>query len=132
MNRREPRGDVRAWAAKAEEDFQTAHTMARKRKHPVPSVVGFHCQQCIEKYLKALLVQRRHSFPKTHELIDLLDRCLPFHPFLEMFRGDYDRISAFSVQFRYPGEDATAEEVKAALSVVRSLRKQARALLGVK
>ena len=66
------RPDVLEWITKSEQDYQTAVVMARKRKVPVPDVVGFHCQQCIEKYLKALLVLKKLDFPKTHDLLDLL------------------------------------------------------------
>jgi HEPN domain-containing protein len=50
------RPDVVEWLRKAEQGCETAVTMARKRKMPVPDIVGFHSQQCIEKYLKASLV----------------------------------------------------------------------------
>ena len=35
-------------------------------------VVGFHCQQTVEKYLKALLTFYQVEFPKTHEIERLL------------------------------------------------------------
>jgi len=65
--------DVAEWINKAEQDYQTATTMARKRSKPVPDVVGFHSQQCIEKYLKAFLVSKKVDFPKTHDLMELLE-----------------------------------------------------------
>jgi len=36
------RHDVLEWLIKAEQDYQTAETMPRKRKSPVPDIVGFH------------------------------------------------------------------------------------------
>ena len=48
--------DILEWIVKAEQDHLTAETMARKKKTPVPDIVGFHSQQCVEKYLKAYLV----------------------------------------------------------------------------
>lgn len=59
--------DILEWLSKAEQDYQTAITMARKRKKPVPDVVGFHSQQCIEKYFKAFLVSKKMGFPKDNE-----------------------------------------------------------------
>jgi HEPN domain-containing protein len=56
------RPDVLEWVVKAEQDYQTAEVMSRKRKTPVPDIVGFHSQQCIEKYLKALLVLQKSDF----------------------------------------------------------------------
>jgi HEPN domain-containing protein len=59
---------VREWIFKAENDLTTAaHTLKLGRSAPVDTVC-FHSQQCIEKYLKAVLVFRSISFPKTHDL----------------------------------------------------------------
>jgi HEPN domain-containing protein len=117
------RPDVLEWVAKAEQDYQTAEVMARKRKYPVPDVVGFHCQQCIEKYLKALLVLKKLDFPKTHDLIELLEIALKKEPLLEIYRPDLRILNPFSVQFRYPGEGATLEDATHALKAMRRARK---------
>lgn len=117
------RHDVFEWVSKSEQDYQTAVTMARKRKNPVPDVVGFHCQQCIEKYLKALLIFKRLEFPKTHDLIELLEIALEKEPLLDAFRVDLRVLNPFSVQFRYPGESVTIEESKDALKTMRRVRK---------
>ena len=66
-------GDIAPWVYKAEEDFRTATTMARKRRDPVPDNVCFCAHQCAEKYLKAFLVFHRVRFPRTHSLQALLD-----------------------------------------------------------
>jgi HEPN domain-containing protein len=121
--------DFEEWLRHAEDDYETARTMARRRKRHVPQVVGFHCQQCIEKYLKAVLVFHRRPFPKTHDLVDLLKRCLPFVPVFEIYRRDFGWISGFGVQFRYPGEEPTMEEAKAALAVAKKVREYLRNVL---
>lgn len=117
------RPDVLEWIVKAEQDFQTAVVMARKRKVPVPDVVGFHSQQCIEKYLKALLVFRKQDFPKTHDLIELFEIAVKKDPLLDAFRPDLRILNPFSVQFCYPGESATLEESKMALKAMRRVKK---------
>lgn len=117
------RPDVVEWIAKAEQDYLTAEVMARKRNNPVPDVVGFHCQQCIEKYLKALLVLKRIDFPKTHDLIELLEIALKKEPLLGIYRTELRILNPFSVQFRYPGEGATLEDAKQALKAMKRVRK---------
>jgi HEPN domain-containing protein len=63
---------VRQWVAKAEEDLRTAeHTLTLKRRCPFATVC-FHAQQCIEKYLKALLASLSIDFPKIHDLAELV------------------------------------------------------------
>lgn len=117
------RHDVLEWLIKAEQDYQTAETMSRKRKMPVPDIVGFHSQQCIEKYLKALLVLKRQNFPKTHDLIELLEIAIKREPLLDIYRPELRILNPFSVQFRYPGESATIEDSKKALKALRRVRK---------
>jgi HEPN domain-containing protein len=44
------------WVNKAEADYQSAVALHRRRKAPLPDIVCYHCQQCVEKYLKAYLI----------------------------------------------------------------------------
>lgn len=123
--------DVLEWISKAEQDHQTAVTMARKRNKPVPDIVGFHSQQCVEKYLKAFLVSTKVDFPKTHDLIELLEIAITKDPLIEIFRVDLRILNPFSVQFRYPGESATLEESKIALKTMKKVSKFFRAKFGL-
>ena len=68
------RRDVRDWVAKAEEDFAVVRTLSRTRRPVLNDAVCFHAQQCAEKYLKALLTRDHVAFPKTHDLLDLLEK----------------------------------------------------------
>ncbi|MGD0886937.1 MAG: HEPN domain-containing protein [Thermodesulfovibrionales bacterium] len=96
--------------------------MARKRKNPVPDIVGFHSQQCIEKYLKAVLVLKKIDFPKTHDLIELLTILAEKEPSLNTLTPELRILNPFSVQFRYPGESATVEESLKALAAMKHVR----------
>ena len=71
---------VREWISKAEGDFASALREYRARKDPNYDSACFHSQQCIEKYLKALLQKNNISFGKTHDLVVLLKACLAKHP----------------------------------------------------
>jgi len=117
------RDDVLEWIQKAEQDYHTSVTMARIRKVSVPDIVGFHCQQCIEKYIKAFLVMQRRDFPKTHDLMELLEVVVQEDSLLEAVRPDLRLLNPFSVQFRYPGESATDDDVALAFKVMKRLRK---------
>jgi HEPN domain-containing protein len=60
------------WVRKAESDLMNAvHTLKLGADGPTDTVC-FHAQQCIEKYLKALLVLRAIDFPRTHDLEKLV------------------------------------------------------------
>ena len=51
------------WVRKAEEDVQATRELAA-RQPPLRDIVCFHCQQAVEKYLKALLQEL--SIVKVH------------------------------------------------------------------
>ena len=60
---------------KAEEDFESAIYLAKKDKKAVPDSVCFHCQQCIEKYLKTFLISNNIEPPEIHDLQRLKAIC---------------------------------------------------------
>ena len=60
---------TREWVKKAENDFKVAVLILRRRKDVVPDAACFFCQQCIEKYLKARLLEAGITFPRTHDLL---------------------------------------------------------------
>ena len=65
------------WVDKAERDFATAERELRARKFINYDAVCFHAQQMAEKYLKAFLFKNGVDFPRTHNLRELLELCLP-------------------------------------------------------
>lgn len=115
--------EAAAWVEKAEEDYRSAETLARKRVKPVPGAVCFHCQQAAEKYLKSFLTLRRVDFPKTHDLIVLKTLAAPFLPEAELVADLLLYLNEFSVQFRYPGEHATVGQARRAIGAIREVRK---------
>jgi len=124
-------GDISEWVQKAEEDYHTAVTMVRKRKHKAPDNVCFCSQQCIEKYLKAFLIQHRISFPKTHALRELLDLVVRVDASLESIREDVTTLQPYAVDVRYPGFSATIQEAKEAVQLMKRLRALLRPKLGL-
>jgi HEPN domain-containing protein len=67
-------------------------------------IVAFHCQQAVEKYLKALLVQRQVEFPKTHDIAKLLDRVATVDLATAQSLRDADGLTPFGVEARYPSD----------------------------
>jgi HEPN domain-containing protein len=122
--------DPLAWAARAEEDYTLAQ-LALRRKHPLTYGAIFHAQQCAEKYFKALLVARGQAFPKTHDLAALSDLCSQTNILIPVDQDWLQRLAAYAVQVRYPGDDPTLDEAHAALNTARAVRRFARKLLGL-
>ena len=116
------RRDVRDWVVKAEEDYEAARALVRKRKPNLSNAVCFHAQQCAEKYLKAFLIYHRIAFPKTHDLLDLLELAKRADSTLELLRPDLAHLEPYAVEFRYPGEFATRQEAKRSVQVGTHVR----------
>jgi HEPN domain-containing protein len=114
------------WIEKAEGDFHLLEREIRARKNPNYDAVCFHAEQCAEKYLKGRLIEGNISFPKTHDLVLLLDLVLSLEPLWEVLRDDLSFLSGFGVEFRYPGESADLEMAKVAMKRCRTFRTLAR------
>ncbi|MGC1378455.1 MAG: HEPN domain-containing protein [Anaerolineales bacterium] len=123
--------EVPEWIDKAEGDFLTAQREYRVRRLPNYDSVCFHVEQCVEKYMKARLVEAGIHFPKTHDLGHLLDLLNPVEPFWEPFRPNLNKVTYYAVEFRYPGEKADKEEARDALKICREFRRLARQSLGL-
>jgi HEPN domain-containing protein len=119
-----------AWIKKAEADFAAAKQLGRRRD-PLHDIVCFHCQQCAEKYLKALLEERGQRVPRTHLLVSLLPLLAPHYPSLRSLRAGLDFLTRFAVDTRYPGDQASKRQAQAALRWVDKVRKVVRTLLGI-
>ena len=122
---------VMQWIEKAEEDYQVARSLKRSRSLPMHNAVCFHAQQCVEKYLKAVLEKQGCPIRKIHALPVLLDQCAAFHPLLTGMRNDMVRLTVYAIEFRYPGESATSEDAALAVSIMKRARIELRPLLGL-
>jgi HEPN domain-containing protein len=110
--------EVRAWLGKARNDW----SLARKALDPPPGeldLAAFHCQQAVEKTLKAYLVSRSIRFEKVHDLNEILDYCAGSDPGFETLRDVAAPLTLYAVAFRYPGPpEPPRREVESALRVV--------------
>lgn len=121
---------TKEWVKKAEEDYRVAR-WNMKAKRPVYNAVCFHVQQCIEKYLKALLQENEVVFPKVHNLVTLMKLCLPIWSELGSYKDEIKVLTAFSVEIRYPGTDATEADAKRSLRIAFQLRRLIRQRLEI-
>lgn len=113
--------EVRRWLAKA------AHDRSAVRKILTPDceeldIAAFHCQQAIEKMLKAYLTHHAVEFERIHDLGRLLDHCSDIDGAFDQLRDDVEPITLFAVSFRYPGPaDPARKDVDHAESVVEKV-----------
>jgi len=124
---------IRRWARKADADLRNAeHTLTLGEDCPLDTV-GFHAQQCAEKYLKALLVAYDLPVPRIHDvrkLAQLLSAsdALP----TEIDTLALNDLTAYAVDSRYPDDDEEPLDrmtVEAAVLVAKQVRTAVRAVV---
>lgn len=111
---------VREWVDKGNSDFIAAKILAPNKG--VENQTGFHCQQAIEKWLKAYLIKQGEEIRKIHDLTALVIDCEKFDPSFQELELIVEGITDFAVEFRYPGENASPEEVQDALNMTTKAR----------
>jgi HEPN domain-containing protein len=121
----------REWVKKAEGDFETAKALIRRRK-VLADAICFHCQQSVEKYLKARLEEACLHVPKTHDCGVLLNALLALEPLWAPWMSTLARLSDYAVRLRYPGVYATKSEAKQAVKDCKAIRTEVRHSLGLR
>jgi len=125
------KADTKEWLRFAEEDFDVASALMRRRTRTAANTIGFHCQQRVEKYLKARLEEAGLAVPKVHSLTALLALLLPLELLWASFNPTLLLLNNCAVKFRYPGHVATRADARAAVKACRSIRAEIRHSLGL-
>jgi HEPN domain-containing protein len=90
---------IKSWLDKAEHDLISAQRLL-EIKPIILDNACFHCQQAVEKCLKAYLIYNGIDIERTHNIESLLNQCADFDPVFETI--DPLDITAYAVQGRYP------------------------------
>ncbi|HUS73519.1 MAG TPA: HEPN domain-containing protein [Sedimentisphaerales bacterium] len=94
---------IRQWRAKARSDWTAVEILMASERCPAETVC-FHCQQFVEKLLKAFLTSHGIETPKTHDLRRLIQLAEPFAPELSRLSDASDTLTIHGVETRYPGD----------------------------
>jgi len=118
---------VRQWVEKAGHDFTTSEYLAALREGCPFDIICFHAQQCAEKYLKGFLTSRSADFPKTHDLVVLLNLAGGAKT-LGVVLLDVEPLNRYPIEARYPGDwdSFTREEAEEAVRLARKIREAVR------
>ena len=121
---------VQEWIEKAENDLKNATITLRAGEACPADTVAFHAQQCVEKYLKALLTFRAITFPKTHDIEELVAR-VGFDVSIPLSVDEQRRLTVYATVTRYPGdyEPIALAEARCAVAFARRVRKDIRRIL---
>jgi HEPN domain-containing protein len=114
--------EVREWLQKGGNDLLSAQILI-EHVPPVLDTASFHCQQAVEKALKAFLAWKAVPFEKVHSLIYLLDLCEVEEPGLASLRNRAETLAPYAVEIRYPGVmmEVSLEEAQEALAIAEAV-----------
>jgi HEPN domain-containing protein len=114
---------LRAWLRKAEGDAAAAELLYRSRKPGLEHSICFHCQQAVEKYLKARLQEADVRFPRTHDLYRLMETIGRVEPLWVAWAPRVGPLTLYAALARYRGEDPTRAQVTECIRTMRSVRR---------
>ena len=119
--------DTSSWLRKASNDLRYAG-IDLAAVPPAPEDAVFHCQQAVEKALKAFLVWSDVPFPKTHDLGRLGKQASVLDPSLEQLVDRIVDLSKYAWTFRYPGDpiEPTSTEAQEVLGRARAVVEEIR------
>jgi HEPN domain-containing protein len=123
---------VRQWLKKAHSDWETVLILSAHGACPRDTVC-FHCQQHVEKLLKAILTLHGIEAPRTHNIRRLMQLVEPVTGDLSHLRDPSDSLTMHAVGSRYPDDwrDIGLEEMNELISLTREFRRFLIPMLGV-
>lgn len=115
--------EIRKWVIKGDHDLGTAKITYLHIPEYLDTVT-FHCQQAVEKYLKAYLIFKNITFKFSHDLIYLLDIITQKDSDFESFYDTVSELQGYAVEIRYPNETIylSNEKVEKAMIIARNVR----------
>jgi HEPN domain-containing protein len=123
--------DALLWLAKADDDIRVAD-LALAADPPLPDPAAFHCQQAVEKIIKALLVAASSPPLRTHDIEALAEKAVPFYPTLEQRMFSFVRLTEWLTASRYPdlggGLGEEISDIAKMLTEVKVFRQEVAAL----
>jgi HEPN domain-containing protein len=105
--------EIRQWIIKGDHDLGTAKL-----------TITFHCQQAVEKYLKAYLIFQQTTFRFSHDLIYLLELISQQDISFDKYYDAISELQGYAVEIRYPNETKyiSGREVEKAITIAKNIR----------
>jgi len=97
--------ETKKWLIKAMNDYKTAEKLLNLPEDEIiTDTLCFHCQQAVEKFLKAFLVQHNIDFEKVHSLEYLIKLCSTVDGEFENLYEVAEKLASYAIDIRYPDE----------------------------
>ncbi|MBN2657560.1 MAG: HEPN domain-containing protein [Spirochaetales bacterium] len=109
---------AKEWLGYSKIDLKSAEFLTQMRPEPL-EIICFHCQQSVEKALKAFLYSRKIRPPRTHDLDELISLC--DNNRISDIREMTIPLNDYSVMIRYPSHEEVNDQDKIqALEIAKS------------
>jgi HEPN domain-containing protein len=116
---------IQNWLIKADNDLKVGEIVLESDEEQKPfDTVCFHCQQAVEKWLKAYLIYLDVMFPRTHSAAQLIEIGSMLDQNLKQLENA-ELLTIYAVETRYP-EDfymPNEEEAREAFDLALQVRK---------
>jgi HEPN domain-containing protein len=113
---------VPEWVRKAEADWIAAKTLHSQNEEVLHDAVVFHAQQCVEKLLKARLIQLNQPIQKVHDLVAVSRQLASVDSDWQWDEEDLSDLSTGAVLARYPGFETTADDAVELMALAGKMR----------
>ncbi len=87
---------VQEWVERGDSDLEAAKILAHQKG--LENQTGFHCQQAIEKWLKAYLLKQGEELRKIHDLTALVINCEKYDSGFQELEPLVEGITDFAVE----------------------------------
>ena len=114
---------IQKWFIKADNDMQSAVTLRSAALEDITTdTICFHCQQTIEKYLKAFLIWHNVEFDKIHDLVYLQKLCSTID--IDISSVPVKALNFFGIMVRYPDNFyiPSLDEADHAISLAKQIK----------
>ncbi|MDR1992839.1 MAG: HEPN domain-containing protein, partial [Nitrososphaerota archaeon] len=74
-------------------------------------IICYHCQQAVEKFLKAYIIYRGEEIAKIHNLLALNNNCKKYDETFEEIDEKCSKLNSYGVIVRYPFHTIDIEEI---------------------
>lgn len=120
------------WVKAAERDREAATLLLQADRQPY-EIIGFHCQQCAEKYLKALLIHHGRKPAYVHDLLKLNQEAQDVCVGLADVADACERLTPFGTVTRYPGSimEPSEEHMPLVIQWMNTIRQMVRTCMGL-
>lgn len=114
---------AKLWLIKANEDINATLALSNLGIEMYANTICFHCQQSVEKFLKAFLVVHGVNFKKTHDVDYLLAKCMEINQ--QLFEDiNLKELTEYGVNIRYPGDmmQPALSETKQYIEITKQIK----------